>query len=98
MTDCVQAVRAVVTLHVALRVGRVQSAYDRYGAPVSAPPPKDRSAETERPETSPSGRESWCDHCGGRLALLVRVEPQTNAGSVTYYACEQCAQVLVLKG
>jgi transposase len=64
---------------------------------MSRPLPRDQDSEAERSEVRQLGSEGRCDNCGGRLDLLVRVEPQTNGQPVTYYACDRCDQVLVRK-
>lgn len=64
---------------------------------MSVTPPKDENSENQQTEASSLGRGSRCHNCGGRLDLLVRVEPQTNGRPVTYCACDRCAQVMVRK-
>jgi hypothetical protein len=90
-------VRAGAISPVALRAGAARPFYDRFGVPMSGPPPANQNSETEWSEAGSSGGESRCHICGGRLDLLVHVEPQTNGRPVTYYACERCDQVLVRK-
>jgi hypothetical protein len=57
--------------------------------------PNGENSENQQTEATSLG--SRCYNCGGRLDLLVRVEPQTNGRPVTYYACARCAQVMVRK-
>ena len=42
------------------------------------------------PET---GRQ--CGRCGSRLYVLVHVDRNDAGASVTYYACDDCAQVVI---
>ena len=60
---------------------------------MTVPLSRDELAPRIKHDTPVYGR--CCHLCGGRLEVLVRVEPQVNGQPVTYYACERCAHVLV---
>lgn len=53
----------------------------------------EEEAKQPSQDTSPHGGR--CHVCGGKLGVLVRVEPETNGPAVIYYTCERCDQVLV---
>lgn len=53
---------------------------------------QDEAGRVRAPASPHWGR---CHLCEGRLKVLVRIEPQVNGQPVIYYACEQCAHVLV---
>ena len=89
--------RAGVTSAAAVRPDSARRAHDGNGIAMSSPPPKDQDSDTERAEGDPSGSAGRCHSCGGRLDLLVHVEPQANGRPVNYYTCERCAQVMVRK-
>jgi hypothetical protein len=35
--------------------------------------------------------------CGGELVIFAHIKPKSNNPPITYYSCEQCAQILILE-
>jgi DNA-directed RNA polymerase subunit M/transcription elongation factor TFIIS len=38
-----------------------------------------------------------CSICGGQLVIFVCIKPKSNNPPVTYYSCDQCAQIIILE-